>query len=88
MACGQWATCHIISERWLSHYKVVYKYEVGIPVLNGVGDNVLPKKFEPIGFCDSCCRNPRSDKIFYFAVAHELLLKDVEYTLTPHQLFR
>ena len=29
------ATCHIISERWLSHYKVVYKYEVGIPVLKG-----------------------------------------------------
>ena len=27
------ATCHIISERWLSHYKVVYKYEVGISVL-------------------------------------------------------
>ena len=36
------ATCHIISERWLSHYKVVYKYEVGIPVLKGAGDNVLP----------------------------------------------
>ena len=35
------ATCHIISERWLSHYKVVYKYEVGIPVLKGAGDNVL-----------------------------------------------
>ena len=32
------ATC-IISERWLSHYKVVYKYEVGIPVLKGAGDN-------------------------------------------------
>ena len=37
-----------------------------------------PKKLEPIGFCDSCCRNPRSDKILYLAVAHELLLKDVE----------
>ena len=36
------ATCHIISERWLSHYKVVYRYEVGIPVLKGAGDNVLP----------------------------------------------
>ena len=36
------ATCHIISERWLSHYKVVYKYEVGIPVLKGAGDDVLP----------------------------------------------
>ena len=32
------ATCHIISERWLSHYKVVYKYEVGIPVLKGAVD--------------------------------------------------
>ena len=38
------ATCHIISERWLSHYKVVYKYEVGIPVLKGAGDNVLPTR--------------------------------------------
>ena len=26
------------------HYKVVYKYEVGIPVLKGAGDNVLPTK--------------------------------------------
>jgi len=33
------ATCHIISERWLSHYKVVYKCEAGIPVLKGAGDN-------------------------------------------------
>ena len=31
------ATCHIISERRLSHYKVVYRYEVGIPVLKGAG---------------------------------------------------
>ena len=38
------ATCHIISERWLSHYKVVYKYEVGIPVLKGAGGNVLPTR--------------------------------------------
>ena len=38
------ATCHIISERWLSHYKVVYRYEVGIPVLKGAGDNVLPTR--------------------------------------------
>ena len=38
------ATCHIISERWLSHYKVVYKHEVGIPVLKGAGDNVLPTR--------------------------------------------
>ena len=38
------ATCHIISERWLSHYKVVYKYEVGISVLKGAEDNVLPRE--------------------------------------------
>ena len=31
------ATCHIISERL--HYK-----EVGIPVLKGAGDNVLPSR--------------------------------------------
>ena len=24
------ATCHIIAERWLSNYKIVYRYEVGI----------------------------------------------------------
>ena len=52
MACGQWGTCHIISERWLSHYKVVYKYEVGIPVLKGAGDNVLPTR----GMVDLECK--------------------------------
>ena len=46
------ATCHIISERWLSHYKVVYKYEVGIPVLKGAGDNVLPTR----GMVDLRCK--------------------------------
>ena len=46
------ATCHIISERWLSHYKVVYKYEVGIPVLKGAGDNVLPTR----GMVDLECK--------------------------------
>ena len=35
------ATCHIIAERWLSNYKI---YEVGIPVLKGAGDNVLPTR--------------------------------------------
>ena len=34
------ATCHIISKRWLSSYKVLYRYEVGIPVLKGAGDIV------------------------------------------------
>ena len=46
------ATCHMISERWLSHYKVVYKYEVGIPVLKGAGDNVLPTR----GMVDLECK--------------------------------
>ena len=46
------ATCHIISERWLSHYKVVYRYEVGIPVLKGAGDNVLPTR----GMVDLGCK--------------------------------
>ena len=46
------ATCHIISERWLSHYKVVYRYEVGIPVLKGTGDNVLPTR----GMVDLECK--------------------------------
>ena len=46
------AACHIISERWLSHYKVVYKYEVGIPVLKGAGDNVLPTR----GMVDLECK--------------------------------
>ena len=46
------ATCHIIAERWLSHYKVVYKYEVGIPVLKGAGDNVLPTR----GMVDLECK--------------------------------
>ena len=35
---------NITSERWLSHYKVVYKYEVGVPVLKGAGGNVLPTR--------------------------------------------
>ena len=46
------ATCHIISERWLSHYKVVYKYEVGISVLKEAGDNVLPTR----GMIDLECK--------------------------------
>ena len=46
------ATCHIISERWLSHYKVVYKYDVGIPVLKGAVDNVLPTR----GMVDLECK--------------------------------
>ena len=37
---------------WLSHYKVVFKYEVGIPVLKGAGDNVLPTR----GMVDLECK--------------------------------
>ena len=46
------ATCHIIAERWLSNYKFVYRYEVGIPVLKGAGDNVLPTR----GMVDLECK--------------------------------
>jgi len=46
------ATCHIISERWLSRYKIVYKYDVGIPVLKGAGENVLPTR----GMVDIECK--------------------------------
>ena len=46
------ATCHIIAERWLSNYKIVYRYEVGIPVLKGAGDNVLPTR----GMVDLECK--------------------------------
>ena len=46
------ATCHIIAERWLSNYKMVYRYEVGIPVLKGAGDNVLPTR----GMVDLECK--------------------------------
>ena len=46
------ATCHIISERWLSSYKVLYRYEVGIPVLKGAGDDVLPTR----GMVDLECK--------------------------------
>ncbi len=46
------ATCHIISKQSLSHYKVVYTYEKGIPVLKEVGDNVLPTR----GMVDLECK--------------------------------
>ena len=46
------ATCHIVAERWLSNYKIVYCYEVGIPVLKGAGDNVLPTR----GMVDLECK--------------------------------
>jgi len=46
VAGGQW--CHlsyyIILERWLSNYKILYRYEVGIPVLKGAGDNASPTR--------------------------------------------
>ena len=46
------ATCHIISERWLSNYRILFRYEVGIPVLKGAGDNVLPTR----GMVDLECK--------------------------------
>ena len=46
------ATCHIIAERWLSNYKIVYRYEFGIPVLKEAGDNVLPTQ----GMVDLECK--------------------------------
>ena len=46
------ATCHIIAERWLSNYKIVYRYEVGIPVLKEAGDNTLPTR----GMVDLECK--------------------------------
>ena len=38
------ATCYIIAARWLSNYKIVCRCEVGISVLKGAGDNVLPTR--------------------------------------------
>ena len=43
---------HIIAERWLSNCKILYRYEVGIPVLKGAGDNVLPTR----GMVDLECK--------------------------------
>ena len=37
---------------WLSNFKIVYRYEVGIPVLKGAGDNVLPTR----GMVDLECK--------------------------------
>ena len=51
MACGQWSR-HIIAERRLSNCKIVYRYEVGIPVLKGAGNNVLPTR----GMVDLECK--------------------------------
>ena len=38
MACGQWTS----SQSGGCHTTRSFKYEVGIPVLKGAGDNVLP----------------------------------------------
>ena len=45
---------HVISLQngGLSNYKIVYRYEVGIPVLKGAGDNVLPTR----GMVDLECK--------------------------------
>ncbi len=42
MACEDTAAnSHIISEKWLHNYKVIYRYEVRTSVLKKAGDNVL-----------------------------------------------
>ena len=69
------ATCHIISER-LSHYKVVYKYEVGIPVLKGAGDNVLPTR----GMVDLECKIGKIKVIIFFLNNAALVITTVAVT--------
>ena len=46
-AKAQWlidsgATCHIVSEKWLKHYKVKFWYPGSAPILRGAGDHLLP----------------------------------------------
>ena len=38
------ATCHIISEKWVKHYRVSFQYPGPSPSLKGAGDNELPVK--------------------------------------------
>ena len=37
---------------WLSNYKIVHRHDIGIPVLKGTGDNVLPTR----GMVDLECK--------------------------------
>ena len=36
------ATCHIVSEKWVKHYRVSFEYPGPSPSLKGAGDNDLP----------------------------------------------
>ena len=38
------ATCHIVSEMWVKHYRVSFEYPGPSPSLKGAGDNDLPVK--------------------------------------------
>ena len=38
------ATCHIVSEKWVKHYRVSFEYLGPSPSLKGAGDNDLPVK--------------------------------------------
>ena len=38
------ATRHIVSEKWVKHYTVSFKYQGPRPSLKGAGDNDLPVK--------------------------------------------
>ena len=38
------ATCHIVSEKWVKHYRVSFSYPGPSPSLKGAGDNDLPVK--------------------------------------------
>ena len=38
------ATCHIVSEKWVKHYRVSFEYPGPSPSLKGAGDNDLPVK--------------------------------------------
>ena len=38
------ARCHIVSEKWVKHYRVSFEYPDPSPSLKGAGDNDLPVK--------------------------------------------
>ena len=47
-----------------------------------------PEELKTVGFGDTSCRNLGSYQLLYFAVAHTVLLKQVEQPFAPHGLFR
>ena len=70
------ATCHIISERWLSSYKVLCRYEVGIPVLKGAGDNALPTR----GMVEMECQVGQTKVVMRKVVIYALDINCFEFT--------